>query len=58
MVPGLAHRRAGAVRLHAQAGGIDAAVVRIDRRGRYAALCTIPGHREVGMVGELVVVPD
>ncbi len=47
---------ADAIHLHARAGEVDAATVRLDEPGRYAILCTIPGHREVGMVGELVVI--
>ena len=46
---------ADAIHLHAQPGETDAATVRLDEPGRYVVVCTIPGHEEVGMVGELVV---
>lgn len=44
-----------AIHLHAQPGETDAATVRLDQPGRYAVICTIPGHQEIGMIGELVV---
>ncbi len=44
-----------AVHLHAQPGETDAATVRLDGPGRYVVVCTIPGHQEIGMIGELVV---
>jgi uncharacterized cupredoxin-like copper-binding protein len=43
------------IHLHALARATDAGTFRIDQRGRYRVLCTIPGHTEAGMVGELVV---
>ncbi len=46
------------IHLHAKPGASDAAVYRLDHPGRYPVLCTIPGHTEAGMVGELVVKPD
>ncbi len=46
---------ADAIHLHAQPGETDAATVRLDEPGRYVVMCTIPGHQEIGMIGELVV---
>lgn len=43
------------IHLHAQPKGVDAATYRIDHPGTYRVLCTIAGHTEAGMVGELVV---
>ena len=43
------------IHLHAPANGRDADTFRIDTPGSYEVLCTIPGHTEAGMVGELVV---
>jgi uncharacterized cupredoxin-like copper-binding protein len=43
------------IHLHAQPGAIDAGTFQVDAPGRYKLLCTIPGHTEAGMVGELVV---
>ena len=43
------------IHLHAAADATDAGTYRIDQPGRYRLLCTIPGHTEAGMVGELVV---
>lgn len=45
------------IHLHAKAGASDAGTYRLDRPGRYPIACTIPGHTEAGMVGELVVRP-
>ncbi len=47
--------RADWIHLHVQVGGSDTAVYRLDEPGRYPILCTVPGHQEAGMVGELVV---
>ena len=44
------------VHLHAPVGATDGATYRFDEPGTYTALCTVPGHTEGGMVGELVVV--
>ncbi|MEE8164940.1 MAG: cupredoxin domain-containing protein [Myxococcota bacterium] len=44
------------VHLHAPPGMTEAATYRLDEPGRYPVLCTIPGHTEGGMIGELVVV--
>lgn len=44
------------IHLHALPRQTDAATYEIERPGRYPVLCTIPGHVEAGMVGELVVV--
>lgn len=43
------------IHLHAMAGGADAGTFRINEPGRYPVLCTVQGHTEAGMVGELVV---
>lgn len=43
------------IHLHAMANGTDAATFRIDKPGRYPVVCTVQGHTEAGMVGELVV---
>ena len=43
------------IHLHAQAGASDAGVYKLDQPGRYPILCSIPGHTEAGMAGELVV---
>jgi uncharacterized cupredoxin-like copper-binding protein len=43
------------IHLHAQPGATDAGTFQIDAPGNYKLLCTIPGHTEAGMVGELVV---
>lgn len=43
------------IHLHAAAGATEAATYRLDAPGTYAVLCTIPGHTEGGMTGELVV---
>jgi uncharacterized cupredoxin-like copper-binding protein len=49
-------RRSGDwIQLHALARESDAGTFSIDRAGTYTVLCTIPGHSEAGMVGELVV---
>ncbi len=43
------------IHLHAQPGATDAGTYQIETPGRYKLLCTIAGHTEAGMVGELVV---
>ncbi len=43
------------IHLHAQAGASVAATYQLDEPGEYRVLCTIPGHTEVGMTGELIV---
>lgn len=43
------------IHLHAGADGSDAGTFQIDRPGKYPLLCTVPGHSEAGMVGELIV---
>jgi len=43
------------VHLHAAGGVTAAATYQLNEPGRYQILCTIPGHREAGMIGELVV---
>ncbi len=43
------------IHLHAQAGASDAAIYQLDQPGEYRVLCTIPGHTEAGMTGELIV---
>lgn len=43
------------IHLHAMASSTDAGTFRIDQPGKYRVLCTVQGHTEAGMVGELVV---
>lgn len=43
------------IHLHALANATDAGTFRIDAPGKYRVLCTVQGHTEAGMVGELVV---
>lgn len=43
------------IHLHAMVNATDAATFRIDKPGRYPVLCTVQGHTEAGMTGELVV---
>ena len=43
------------IHLHALAQGTDAGTFRIDEPGTYPVLCTIAGHTEAGMVGQLIV---
>lgn len=43
------------IHLHALANASDSGTFRIDQPGKYRVLCTVPGHTEAGMVGELVV---
>jgi len=43
------------IHLHALANGTDAGTFRIDKPGKYPVACTVQGHTEAGMVGELVV---
>ena len=43
------------VHLHVPPGVTEAATYQLDEPGSYPVLCTIPGHTEGGMVGELVV---
>lgn len=51
MVPGLR------VRLLAPPGQTVAGAIRANRPGTYRFFCSIPGHRESGMVGRIVVTP-
>ncbi len=43
------------IHLHAMVNSTDAGTFRIDKPGRYPVLCTVQGHTEAGMTGELVV---
>ncbi len=43
------------IHLHAPANATEAGTFRIDKPGTYPVLCTVSGHTEAGMVGELVV---
>ena len=43
------------IHLHAQPGETDAATYRLDQPGTYPIVCSIPGHTEGGMIGQLVV---
>ncbi len=45
------------VRLVALPGQTVAGAIRADRPGTYEFFCSIPGHRESGMVGRIVVTP-
>ena len=44
------------VHLHVPPGATEAATYELDEPGIYPVRCTIPGHTEGGMIGELVVV--
>jgi uncharacterized cupredoxin-like copper-binding protein len=46
------------VHLHVAPGATEGATYRLDEAGTYRVLCTIPGHTEGGMVGELVVLAE
>ena len=43
------------IHLHAAGNSTDAETFRIDKPGKYRVLCTVQGHTEAGMAGELVV---
>jgi uncharacterized cupredoxin-like copper-binding protein len=43
------------VHIHAMPGSKDSDVIRIDKPGIYKAVCTLPGHKESGMVITLTV---
>ena len=43
------------VHLHVPPRVTEAATYQLDEPGTYPVLCTIPGHTEGGMIGELVV---
>jgi len=43
------------VHLHVAPGATDGSTYRLDQAGTYRVLCTIPGHTEGGMVGQLIV---
>ncbi|MBD0383153.1 cupredoxin domain-containing protein [Paenibacillus sedimenti] len=45
------------VHIHAMPGSKDSDVIRIDKPGIYKAVCTLPGHKESGMVITLTVTP-
>lgn len=45
----------GWVHLHAASGATKVATYQLDEPGMYPVLCTISGHTEGGMIGELVV---
>lgn len=45
------------VRLFAQAGEIARQTVVFDKPGEFTFVCDLPGHREAGMIGKLVVRP-
>lgn len=43
------------IHLHAMVSATDAGTFRIDQPGKYRVVCTVEGHTEAGMVGELIV---
>lgn len=43
------------VHLHVAPGSTEAATYQLDTAGTYRVVCTIPGHSESGMTGELLV---
>ena len=43
--------------VHAGAGETTRGGMTADKTGRFAIVCTVSGHKEAGMVGELVVEP-
>jgi uncharacterized cupredoxin-like copper-binding protein len=45
------------IHIHAMPGSKDSDVIRIDKPGIYKAVCTLPGHKESGMVTTLTVAP-
>ncbi|MDQ0876558.1 plastocyanin [Paenibacillus sp. V4I3] len=45
------------IHIHAMPGSEDSDVIRIDKPGIYKAVCTLPGHKESGMVITLTVTP-
>ena len=46
------------IHLHASPGATAVATYQLDEPGTYPVLCTVPGHTEGGMIGELVVRAD
>lgn len=42
-------------RLQAKAGEIAQTTLRFDKPGEYDFMCDLPGHREAGMLGKLIV---
>ncbi|MCZ7567724.1 MAG: cupredoxin domain-containing protein [Ardenticatenaceae bacterium] len=45
----------GVVHIHTAVGKSASEVFRVDKPGTYEFACEIPGHKEAGMVGKLVV---
>lgn len=45
----------GAINMHSAANGKASVTFRTDKAGTYDIYCTMPGHKESGMVGKLVV---
>jgi uncharacterized cupredoxin-like copper-binding protein len=43
------------IHVHAMPGATEAMTYRLDEPGTYPVRCTVPGHTEGGMVGEMVV---
>lgn len=44
------------VHIHVAPGATEASTYQLDQPGTYPLICSIPGHTEGGMIGELVVV--
>lgn len=45
----------GMVAMHTLANGSASMMFRSDQKGTYAFICTMPGHKDAGMVGEITV---
>ncbi len=41
--------------MHTKPGGTSSITFRADKAGTYKIICTIDGHADAGMVGELIV---
>lgn len=45
------------IHIHAMPGSSDSDIIRVDKPGIYKAVCTLPGHKEAGMVLTVTVTP-